>query len=515
MNKTLNKSYDCIVIGAGNGGLAAAIRILQKNLTCLVLEKHNLPGGFATSFRRGRFEFEASLHELNDFGPKDNPGDVRQLFRDLGVEDKIDWIKIDEAYHMITKDGKYDVIMPFGVEKFKAKMIEYVPSSKKSINEFFELAEEIHKAQAYTNSVNGVTDKNYMIKNFPNFIKAGSYSVNEVLHAIKMPQKAIDILDAYWCYLGVDCDRMSFIHYASMVYRYITKEAWMPKLKSHEISLAFEERIRELGGDVFYNSEVTKILTTGNREITGVMLSNGTIINTHHIIANCSPLVVYGQLLDKNIITLDEIKSINSRMLAGRGVCMFLGLNKSADELGIKSHNYFIYDTADSKKQYELMKKIETNNVQATVCLNRTYPECSPKGTTMMYFTTLINSDDWSSVSEREYFKEKDKFAAKMIETFEKVTGTQIKDSIEEIAFATPTTYARYCGHPQGVIYGYEAADWDSLTPRLMMMNDDYTFKGLRFCGGFAMRASGYSSAYFSGDISGRQTAGEIIREGK
>ena len=58
------KAYDVGVIGAGNGGLVAAIRILQAGYSCLLLEKHNLPGGFATSFKRGRFEFEASLHEL-------------------------------------------------------------------------------------------------------------------------------------------------------------------------------------------------------------------------------------------------------------------------------------------------------------------------------------------------------------------------------------------------------------------------------------------------------------------
>jgi phytoene dehydrogenase-like protein len=62
------KKYDVIVIGAGNGGLAAAVTILHGGKSCLVLEKHNIPGGFATSFVRGRFEFEASLHELNGMG---------------------------------------------------------------------------------------------------------------------------------------------------------------------------------------------------------------------------------------------------------------------------------------------------------------------------------------------------------------------------------------------------------------------------------------------------------------
>ena len=87
------KKYDAVVIGAGNGGLTAAIRLLQGGARVLLVEKHNIPGGFATSFRRGRFEFEASLHELNDFGTADNAGDVRVLFDELGVTDKIDWVQ--------------------------------------------------------------------------------------------------------------------------------------------------------------------------------------------------------------------------------------------------------------------------------------------------------------------------------------------------------------------------------------------------------------------------------------
>ena len=124
------KAYDVVVIGAGNGGLTAAIRVLQAGFSCLVVEKHNLPGGFATSFKRGRFEFEASLHELNDFGSAEEPGDIRILFRELDVEDKIDWIRIPEAYHLITTDKKYDCVMPFGAQASKrARTTESEPGS--------------------------------------------------------------------------------------------------------------------------------------------------------------------------------------------------------------------------------------------------------------------------------------------------------------------------------------------------------------------------------------------------
>ena len=99
-----------------------------------------------------------------------------------------------------------------------------------------------------------------------------------------------------------------------------------------------------------------------------------------------------------------------------------------------------------------------------------------------------------------------------MIERFEKDTGCNLRDHIEEISIATPMTYAHYCGHPEGVIYGYESQYWDGLNPRLLMMTQDHTVRGLRFAGGYSMRLSGYSSAYFSGDISGRQTVGDFKR---
>ena len=516
MEKRSTKAYDVVVIGAGNGGLAAAIRVLQGGYSCLLLEQHNLPGGFATSFRRGRFEFEASLHELNDFGSPEEPGDIRVLFRELGVEDKIEWIRIPDAYHLITTDKRYDCEMPFGQAAFIDKMEQYVPGSRPSMTAFFQLCEEVRQAQAYSSSVNGNTDSSYMKEHFPNFVRAGSYSVNEVLDALHMPKAAQDILGAYWCYLGVDLDRMSFLHYGSMVIRYITRDAWMPSMRSHEISLAMDARIRELGGDIWYHSRAEKILTDEKNAITGVRLTDGTLIPTRHVIANCSPHLVFGQLLEKKSVTEQMVRAANARTFAGRGFSMFLGLNKSAQELGIKSHNYFIYDTADSAKQYDLMRKVDTNHVQATVCLNNAHPQCSPPGTCILYFTTMFMSDDWGNIAQTDYFKAKDRVAKDMIEVFERETGCSIREAIEEIAVASPTTYARYCGHPQGVIYGYEAADWDSLMPRLMMMKEDAAlFPGLRFAGGYAMRSSGYSSAYVSGDISGRQTVGDLKQEVK
>ena len=49
--------YDVIVIGSGNAGRSSAATLQRGGKRTLLLERHNIPGGAATSFVRGRFDF--------------------------------------------------------------------------------------------------------------------------------------------------------------------------------------------------------------------------------------------------------------------------------------------------------------------------------------------------------------------------------------------------------------------------------------------------------------------------
>jgi len=59
---TLTDSYDVVVIGAGLGGMTAANRLATSGHNVLLLEKHNMLGGYATYFRRGPHIFDVALH---------------------------------------------------------------------------------------------------------------------------------------------------------------------------------------------------------------------------------------------------------------------------------------------------------------------------------------------------------------------------------------------------------------------------------------------------------------------
>ncbi len=112
-----HRFYNVIVAGAGNGGLVAAAILAKKGVKVLLLEQHNLPGGFASSFVRGRFEFETSLHELSSMGEPDDKEGIRRIFEDqLGIEES--FIKVPEAYRIIIPEEGINTSIPFGVENF-------------------------------------------------------------------------------------------------------------------------------------------------------------------------------------------------------------------------------------------------------------------------------------------------------------------------------------------------------------------------------------------------------------
>lgn len=66
--------FDVVVVGAGFGGLGAALTLAERGARVLVCEALNYPGGCASTYRRGAYRFEAGATLFSGFGPG-------QLFR--------------------------------------------------------------------------------------------------------------------------------------------------------------------------------------------------------------------------------------------------------------------------------------------------------------------------------------------------------------------------------------------------------------------------------------------------
>ena len=498
----MDKHFDVIVVGAGNGGLAAAANTAKAGLKTLLLEKHNIPGGCATSFRRGRFEFEPSLHELCSVGTKEKPNTVYKVFEGLGAQPN--WQYEHDIFRVIVKgENGYDVTLKAGVDAFCESVDAAVPGCKENVRAYLELKPKVDAAIDYIYATKGHPNGLTMLLKHTDFMRVAGHSVEQVMTALGIPKKAQEIINTYWGYLGVPTDELNAMHFLNMVHDYVQDGAAMPKYRSHELSLLLVDVIQKHGGQVWYNSEVTKFLYNDDGSVAGVV-ANGEELYAREVISNVIPNNVFN-MSDPDKIPEQNLKLANARDFGISVATIYLGLDCSMEELGMENYTIFIESDPNPRVQYETRAD---GSLYIVNCLNRVIPDSSPEGTCTLFFTIPIFGDDVpKDLKPEDYKKYKNDLAKKFIEDAEKTLGISIMPHIEEISVATPVTFARYLGTPEGTIYGYKLSGWDNLMARTAGEKTDYAIPGLSFCGGHYIRGDGYSCAYIMGDTIGKRVA--------
>ena len=146
--------YDVIVIGGALAGMSCAMKLASEGKDVLILERHNLPGGIATSFSRSGIEMEATLHEMMSIGPEDDPLFIRDYLDEMGV--KIDWLRVPEAYRLVSPEDGIDITLHPGRRAdgtwVCADEIDAVyPGTRGEVNKLLELCLQVYNSVLYMN----------------------------------------------------------------------------------------------------------------------------------------------------------------------------------------------------------------------------------------------------------------------------------------------------------------------------------------------------------------------------
>ena len=486
--------YDAIVVGAGNSGLTAALELINNGLKTLIIEKNNYPGGCATSFVRGRFEIEPSLHELCCLGDEKNKGSVKTLFDDFDVD--CDWTLIPDCFRAIGSysDGSpFDVIMPNGRDAFISRMEEYVPCSRDKMNLLFSVMDEIKNGLNYI-SENKKYSLIHLIKNYPRLLTLGSYSVSKVFKALDLPIKCQEILSIYWIYLGVEVEHLSFLHYALMINEYISNPIYIPKHRSHYLSSLLLKSYQDKGGEIWLGVKAEEFLFNTKKCI-GVRTDQGDVY-APLVFPDINQDIIYGRLMSKDIVPIRHKKLFNARKDQYSGVfcTAYFCLDVDKDTLGFKDYSIFFSDKSRKNNNPYFFE-----DSVVFLCYNVADPEFSPKGTCICSFTASANTSFFEALDEKDYHSVKTAIGNSFINLLKEKLNFDITGHIEEVEIATPWTFAQYISNPKGSVYGHSVKDWDNIVARVLNQDEDYTVPGIYPIGADAAKGDGYSSTYLTG----------------
>lgn len=439
--------YDVIVIGAGNAGLTAAATLARSGARTLLLERHNVPGGCATSFRRGRFEFEVALHQLSGVGTEGQPMSLREgLFRQLGIADTLEFIEERELYRAVVP-GQFDVTVPADWDGAIDALAAEFPGNRDRAAKFFELVKQVTFWQIAAMRGMPVDQID------PLLFKYGLRPTKEVLDEFFDDDRAKSALGMYWTYLGQPPSKLPFQDFALTLFAYLQFKPWHIRGGSQALSEAILGSFTEAGGDAWFNTGALAILTENGR-VAGVRVDGGVEVRAPAVVSNASLPTTYGMLEGIDIPSAVRA-DLATRRIGVSGFLLHMGLDATPAELGFTTSTMFVNADTDDDRTYSTWRSFEPARGICVSSYDVAPIGFAPRGATHVSVVTLQYADVWRDIAPVDYARTKFAYAETLLDLCEKVTPG-IRDAIEEVDVATPLTMMHYLGHPGGTIYGYD-----------------------------------------------------------
>ena len=456
----VSSNYDAIIIGSGLGGLSCAAYLAKNGKKVLVLEKHSIPGGYAASFRRGAYTFDAGLHMIAAVG-KDQ--DMAKFFEWCGVAENIDFLKI--KYLMRTVFPEHDIRFPSGnLEGVLSVLEENFPDEKEGIRSLFK-----EMVKVYDDIIRFFASTAPMWQQLPVFpflykslFPVMKKTVKQLLDKHLADDKLKALLFANYGFFGLPPSKLSVLGLCANV-GYWMKGAYYPKGGNQVVPNAFVDMVKLNDGDILFGEEVASIIVESGKAL-GVVTEKGEKYLGQNIISNASAIETFHKLVGKEKLPASFVAKMDNMEPSVSGFIVYLGLDESfaAALKNTQDYDIIISDTYDLDKDFEWILNCDVQKASFFVTLYSNVDSSLAKGN--RFVASMLQSQPYSywkkfeaaysTGNKDEYNKEKDRFAGILIKRAEKVVP-ELSKHIEVIEIATPLTLKRYTGNFNGALYGW------------------------------------------------------------
>lgn len=475
-----------IVIGAGLGGLSAAIRLAKSGLAVTILEKNETVGGKVNRIESNGYQFDTGASLLT----------MRHVFEELfdfcekRIEDYLTIVPLDPICRYAWSDGaRFDAssdlrkteseiarIEPRDVENFRA----YLADARRK----YEIAERTFLSRA-------LNDLPKLLR--PKYLKdLLAISSMKTLNAhnqkyFKSP-KLRQLFNRFATYNGSSPYKTPAT-FALVPFVEFGLGAWYARGGIYQIPQALEKLAAEFAVNIQTNCTVEKIITE-NKKAVGVRLETGEVIRADFIVANSDAIETYRNLLDEKFFN----QKLDGREPSSSGFVLLLGTKKKFPALA--HHNIFFSD--DYRAEFDALFRDLRPAMNPTIYVcatSKTDETQSPENCENLF--VLVNAPYTSE--KTVWATEAKSYRDLIVRKLENFGLTDLDKSIEFEQTITPDDFESKYRTNRGSIYGVSSNGIFSAF--LRVPNRAREIENLYFVGGATHPGGGMPLVLLSGKM--------------
>ncbi|MAT93597.1 MAG: FAD-dependent oxidoreductase [Halioglobus sp.] len=503
----LEQGYDAIVIGSGIGGLTTAASLSRVGKKVLVLEQHYTAGGMTHSYSRNGYEWDVGVHYIGEVGSRRSV--TRRLF-DFVTDGALEWAPMDANYdRFFIGRERFDVVA--GKKNFVASLKKRFPGEEEAIDEYMRRMGKVGKAvQAISveKTVGGLAGKLLRLGRkltLPAYVNRTTY---EVLRELTDNEMLIAVLTGQWGDSGVSPKDSSFMIHCLIANHYL-HGAYYPVGGASRMAETIIPVVQRGGGEVFTYANVEEILIRRG-VVRGVKMADGTEIEAPVVISNAGVFNTFGRLLPAAVSKKHGYHKRAQSVTPSIGhLGVYIGLQESAEALGLPRTNLWIYPDANHRENLaafkaDYRKPFPAVYISFPSAKDPSWDSRYPNTATIeivapAYFETFARWQEqpWGKRGE-DYDALKNHFTERLLEHLF-AHFPQLRGKIDYCELSTPLSTDFFCAYKRGEMYGltHDTGRFEQqwLRPKTSIKGLYLTGQDIMTCGVGGAMAGGFMCA--------------------
>lgn len=475
-----------LVIGAGVGGLTAAMKLAHAGFEVLVHERLSGPGGRCGRVTVGDFAF--------DLGPTIllMPHVLEAAFASVGrqLSDYLTLTRCDPHYRVHYRDGSRFTLWT-DPERMSAELERLEPGSAAQYRDFI-----AHGQKQYETAFPRFISKHFKSvwpfvspPNVPAILQVGALQklwphVGRFFRDARLRQA----LSFQTMYLGLSPWDAPAV-FSLLPFTEASHGLWFPEGGLHAVPLALERVCRELGVTLNYNSAIKRVVVEQGRAV-GVEFPDGTVERADVVLCNADYAHAVKHLLPENVATKRGAQ-VDRRRFTSSGYMLYLGLKREVPEL--LHHNVFFGRDFEGSFADIFSKRRVPNDVSFYVnAPSRTGRGFAPEGKDALYVLVPVPEQN----AEVDWKVEGPRVRAQVLARLAHEGYGDLEPLIEAERVVTPDDWASQLNLERGSNFGLAQSFWQIGPFRPTVTDPDVA--SLYWCGASIQPGTGVPTVMLS-----------------